>query len=95
MRLNESFIIDSSKITILDLKLFFFRTTEKDEEEERERKHDRRREKERDRPSARRSRRLGEQDDGEGAWETVRKGVATTQVRIQLFIFDFLLRLDN
>lgn len=66
--------------------IYFFqcnRTTERDEEEERERRRERRRDRgERERPSARRARKAGELDDGEGAWETVRKGVATTQVYI-------------
>ncbi|XP_077289049.1 eukaryotic translation initiation factor 3 subunit c isoform X2 [Arctopsyche grandis] len=59
---------------------FLKRTTERDEEEERERRRERRRDRgERERPSVRRARKAGELDDGEGAWETVRNGVATTQ----------------
>jgi hypothetical protein len=58
----------------------FYSNTERDEDDaDTQRRRERRRERERDRPD-RKSRRAGEQDDGEGAWETVRKGVATTQV---------------
>lgn len=70
--------------------MVFFRTTERDEEEER----DRRRDKRKDRPSTRRPRNKGELDDGEGAWEIVRKGLATTQVfhyfQSQFKGFDYL-----